>query len=473
MRRRTAKSLGTRHDLNYFKAITKFRWWRLTLSLIMLGAALLWVSMSGVRNRQVAYSSGPLSRSHAFFYNQCSTCHLSVVDGIKTVGFKNNVPDSACLSCHQAPAHHQNQAFTPACASCHTEHKGSEHLARVVDAHCTQCHGDLRTAAGRSHYVSEISSFTGGHPEFAALRDGARDPGTIAFNHAAHLSDYILGPNGRVKLECGDCHRPSSEASGPWKYSASGLKLVAAADSTGQVVHPGAGRELMAPVTYEKQCAACHTLQFDKQFAEPVPHATPDVVHAFVVKKFRDYIAAHPDAIHQAAPRLSQIPGYVAAAAPRNADEWVQQRTAQAEYLLWHKTCKLCHQLTLPQSDGEHSAELLPKIRPAAITVRWLPHALFDHEAHRAIECASCHAAAPSSQKTSDVLIPGIKTCQTCHSGGMESSTKTESGCYLCHQYHDWNQRVQFKGRYTIPQLTGANLEPQKEESGTQLARTR
>ena len=63
------------------------------------------------------------------------------------------------------------------------------------------------------------------------------DPGTIAFNHAAHLSDYILGPNGRVKLECGDCHRPSAEANGPWKYSAPGLKLVSAAGNAGQGMH--------------------------------------------------------------------------------------------------------------------------------------------------------------------------------------------------------------------------------------------
>ncbi|HEV2114310.1 MAG TPA: cytochrome c3 family protein [Terriglobales bacterium] len=439
--------------------MTRFRRWRLALSLGLLAAALFWLGMSTVKERQVAYSSGPLARAHAFFYNQCSTCHVNVINGVKSVGFKNKVPDSACLSCHQAPAHHSDQVFIPPCASCHIEHKGALHLARVADSQCTQCHADLHTATGRSRYVSGITSFIGRHPEFSALRDGARDPGTIAFNHAAHLSDYILGPNGRVKLECDDCHRPTPEAGGPWKYSLPGLKLALAAESAGQIVHPGEGRELMSPVTYEKQCAACHTLQFDKQFADSVPHVKPEEVHAFLLKKYRDHIAADPAAIHTVPVRLSQIPGYVPPPAPRSAEEWVSWRTAQAEYLLWHKTCKLCHQLAMPHA-GEQSAGLLPKVLPGNIIVRWMPHAVFDHEAHRAIECASCHAAASSSQRTSDVLIPGIKTCQSCHAGGMQSTTKTESGCYLCHQYHDWSRRIDFKGRYAIPQLTGQAEEP-------------
>lgn len=459
MRRRTAKSLGTRHDLNYFKLSTRFRRWRLGLSLGTLAAVLLWLGMSTVRERQVAYSSGPLSRSHAFFYNQCSTCHVGAVSDVKAAGFKNNVADSACLSCHQAPAHHENQAFTPSCASCHVEHKGALRLARVSDSQCAQCHADLHTAAGRSRYVSDITSFSGNHPEFAALRDG-RDPGTIAFNHSAHLSDYILGPSGRVKLECGDCHRPTAEASGPWKYSLPGLKSTPAAEPAEQIVHPGRGRELMAPITYEKHCAACHTLQFDKQFAESVPHAKPEEVHAFLLKKYRDYVAANPTALREMPARRGQIPGYVSQAAPRNAPELVEWRTSQAEYLLWHKTCKLCHQLAMPR--GEQDAALLPKVLPANLTVRWLPHAVFDHEAHRAIECASCHAAAPVSQRTSDVLIPGISSCRTCHTGEMQSTTKTASGCYLCHQYHDWNRRVNFKGRYTIQQLTGRIITPEQ-----------
>ena len=42
-------------------------------------------------------------------------------------------------------------AFTPACGSCHLEHKGSLKLASTADSSCTQCHADLRTRTGKSN----------------------------------------------------------------------------------------------------------------------------------------------------------------------------------------------------------------------------------------------------------------------------------------------------------------------------------
>ncbi len=54
------------------------------------------------------------------------------------------------------------------------------------------------------------------------------------------------------------------------------------------------GRALMAPVKFATACAACHLLTFDKHFDEGVPHDKPDVVHAFLIAKFTQYIAAHP-----------------------------------------------------------------------------------------------------------------------------------------------------------------------------------
>ena len=83
----------------------------------------------------------------------------------------------------------------------------------------------------------------------------------------------------------------------------------------------------------------------------------------------------------------------------------------------------------------------------------WFNHAVFDHSAHAAVRCDSCHSLALTSTKTSDVLIPGIESCRSCHSGTGNASA--ESGCFLCHQYHDWQQRKPFKPVYTIPQITG------------------
>jgi hypothetical protein len=92
----------------------------------------------------------------------------------------------------------------------------------------------------------------------------------------------------------------------------------------------------------------------------------------------------------------------------------------------------------------------VPDIAPAKTTIRWLPHAKFDHDAHRSFTCSSCHAKALTSTETSEVLVPGIENCKTCHAPGPEYA---ESRCFECHTYHDWSKRKEVKPAYTLPAL--------------------
>jgi hypothetical protein len=182
-------------------------------------------------------------------------------------------------------------------------------------------------------------------------------------------------------------------------------------------------------------------LTFDKRFDEGVPHDKPEVVHEFLVNKFQEYIAAHPAEL-----RVERDPKRDLTRKPMPAEvreltpaQWVSERTVDAETLLWRKTCKQCHALQ------EH-----PKIAPAAVRTQWLPHAKFDHDAHRGFSCVSCHAKALTSTETSDVLVPGIETCKTCHAPGPEHA---ESRCFECHTYHDWAKRKEVKATYVLPVL--------------------
>jgi len=465
---RTAKTLGKRHDLNYFKYFTSFRRWRLILCIILPVAAFLWLGASSARKKQAMFSKGPLSSAHAFFADRCNLCHTSIVNGVRTAGFMKTVTDEACLACHQAPAHHANQLFTPACSGCHVEHQGQGRLVHVQDRQCTQCHSDLRTTSGHPRFVADIRGFNRNHPEFAPLRSGFKNPATISFNHAAHMGDSIMGPSGRVKLECSDCHRPVAEADGPWKYADPRLQLAAASTSdSGEILHPDAGRELMTPTSYEKNCASCHKLQFDEHFAESVPHQKPEVVHAFLLQKFQDYISKNPAAIRETWLPTRKVPEITQLPTPKNADEWVAQRVSQSEQLLWLSTCKHCHQLDFsPQSIAANpNSRDLPVVKPSALTYRWMPNAIFSHQAHSAVSCESCHAFALSSQKGSDMLLPGIKTCQSCHNGNPSQAGEGENSCFLCHQYHDWKQRGNFHSIYTIQEMTGVSLpEPTHRE---------
>jgi hypothetical protein len=438
---RTTKKLARRIDLQYFTRPHAFRRWRLWLSVAIPALALGWLLTQRVQGNQKAYSSGPLSRSHAVFTQQCNLCHLSRVGA-----FSKAVTDDACLTCHDAPVHQENQTFTPSCSSCHLEHRGAMRLAVTSDNSCAQCHSRLEVRNGKLHYTASIHSFGADHPEFEVLLGNKVDPSQIRLNHYLHMQPNLIGPqNRRVQMTCDDCHR-TLETSQSWPYAGEAKTpsaLLAVRDSKPNTASG------MAPIRFASHCAGCHTLQFDRKLGdEQVPHDTPQVVHAFVTKQLQDYIAMHPAEIHKAEPPNRQLPERMRLRPiANNAAEWVQFRVEEAEWLLWTKTCKQCH--TLIQNDNA-----LPAIAKSNITERWLPHAEFDHQSHRMISCESCHTKARTSHDSSDILVASIKTCQQCH---RESSARdtAESRCFECHEYHDWTKARRTKGRFTIPELRG------------------
>ncbi|MGC1187930.1 MAG: hypothetical protein WA871_11120 [Candidatus Acidiferrales bacterium] len=427
-RTRTTKKLAQRIDLNYFRRAAPLRQWRNRLSFSALAIALLWVGYYAARRDSAVYSAGQLSAAHAVFSNHCGACHVTVPG----VFFRREVSDHACLDCHDGPIHQASQTFTPACASCHADHRGAIRLAEVRDASCTQCHANLETRAGLAHYVTHIESFSSDHPEFAVLRSGAPDPTTLRFNHALHMLSNLAGPNGHVQLVCGDCHRLASGAR---------------ADAAAEIV-PSSPR--MAPATYAATCASCHTLQFDKRFADQVPHDTPEHIHALVVTKFQAYIAAHPAELRELRQPNRDLPRRPVSADYRllTPPEWVAEHTAEAEDLLWRKTCKECHTLDFAPGQLQASAAasrtmaanaplanfVLPSVAPSNITRRFFPLAKFDHAQHQLVTCESCHAGARTSQQSSDILLPGIATCRQCHHEGPQTA---EARCFECHTYHD------------------------------------
>ncbi len=474
-RTRTTKKLAQRIDLNYFKREHPLRHWRFLLSVALPALAVVWLAWYGIRSDRRVYSAGSLSAAHAVLTKQCAACHV-------TQGgfFSEKVADQKCLACHDGSIHHAAQEFTPSCVSCHTDHRGSIRLAATSDAACTQCHADLRVRAllsgglqvepklvgasqnlvGRgssANFVRNIDSFEGDHPEFAALRAGQKDPGTIQLNHYRHLQPNLLGPNGsRVQMVCTDCHRSATDANAAWPYGdlqseTGAAKSVSASGAKPDPLVSGSSRAYMAPATFAHTCAACHSLQFDKRLADAVPHDKPEVIHPFVVEKLQAYIATHPADL-----RVPRDPSRDLPEKPIPADyrlltppEWVAERTAEAEQLLWRKTCKQCHTLVFAEGAA------LPKVAPSNFTARYMPHAKFDHSQHGLVACTSCHVAATNSQQTSDLLLPGIATCRSCHRPGTEAA---ESRCFECHTYHDPAQRKPVHSNFSLTDFLGSSV---------------
>jgi hypothetical protein len=465
-RTRTTKKLAQRIDLNYFKRPTPYKRVKFWLSLLLPLFALTWIAWRTFAKDSRVYSSGRMSAAHAVLEKECATCHLQQA-GV----FSAKATDGACLACHDGPVHHATQVKTLECATCHTEHRGRRNITAASQQTCAECHSDLKTNGGAPHYAAHIDSLQDGHPQFAALREGQRDPQTIKLNHSIHMKPIRRGPNGpMVQLECSDCHRPAA-VKATWTYadakyvtatptySEEGELRTIKAETLGAHA-PTAGRELMAPVKFATACASCHLLAFDKHFDEGVPHDKPEVIRAFLLKKFQEYIVAHPADVRVVRDPSRDLTGKPIPPEVRilTPAQWVTERTAIAEELLWRKTCNQCHTLmqtngtSLPQVQDSTPKVLapLPQVAPSNVTVKWMPHAKFDHDAHRGFTCISCHEKALKSTETTDILLPGIATCQTCHAPGPDHA---ESRCFECHTYHDWSKRKEIAPKFTLPSL--------------------
>jgi len=478
-RTRTTKKLAQRIDLNYFKRPTPLKRAKFWLSALLPLLAFLWITWRGVSGDHRVYSSGRMSRAHAVLEKECAACHVQ-----QAGAFSAKAADSACLDCHDGPAHHASSIAAPNCATCHLEHRGRIITFAASDRACATCHANLAGEHAPSSYAAHIRSFEDGHPEFAALRSVAGTPrsdsSTIKLNHAIHMKPIRRGPDGpMVSLECGNCHRPTAvnadlTYSDPIYRAAaithkdSGEYLPSRVESL-RSPRPRSGRELMAPVKFATACAGCHSLAFDKRFDEGVPHDTPAIIHEFLIKKFRQYISAHPAEV-----RVQRDPSRDLTGKPLPPEyriltpaQWVTERTAKSEELLWRKTCKQCHTLgwlqknppmiipqSLPETDSTAKSSATstapPYVAQANVTLQWMPHAKFSHDAHRGFTCVSCHPKALTSTESSDILLPGIATCKTCHAPGPDHA---DSPCSECHTYHDWSKRKEVTPKFTLPAL--------------------
>jgi hypothetical protein len=375
-RSRSTKSLSQRIDREYFKRSFPIPRWRRILSIAITALALLWVGSSFATNSGSVFNAGPLSKGHHILEGNCAACHVS-----------SKPIETTCTSCHDGPIHKEQQTSTPACLTCHTEHKGAL-VVSVNDASCTQCHANLQTKSGKMKVAANVTAFDS-HPQFATRTD----PGAIKLNHATHMKAGLRGANGPVQLECSSCHKPGEK---------------------GQ----------MQPANFKDHCESCHRLEFHRRIDKTLPHDKPEVALAFARAALTDYITQHPGDINLVEPALDPRIMTEHRGPAGTASEWIRRAMEDTETLMWRKTCVECHSPT--------AAREIPK---AQITARWFTSATFTHKPHQAVACTECHAKATESKLTSDVLLPSITTCQQCHRAQNPSAA---ANCTECHVYHDW-----------------------------------
>ena len=370
----------------------------------------------------IAWNPGEISNQHRYFAQNCAVCHQNAFAAVK---------DSACLSCHSKIGNHVKSAAksdsdpvhqrlqTTRCADCHEEHRGLRSLVIREGALCVGCHRSL-TEIMPSAGLRDVRGFPDGHPQFrvsvvadAKTQRLARidldaqpkpdDHPNLVFSHAAHLVPEGFPALGYKPMVCADCHTPEPSGQG------------------------------FLAITYKGQCHDCHTQKFDAALpGKEVPHGDDERVIT-EVEGFYAGIALKeggPGGSTPAPEIERRLPGSLSPppSDPVGRRAWVRQQTSRALGIIFDKNrgCFYCH---VPDSTRGPF-----RVAPIMMLTRFLTPARFDHAKHAPIDCDHCHDAR-HSQASSDVLIPGIAMCVTCH-GAETASFKAQSTCTSCHIFH-------------------------------------
>jgi hypothetical protein len=368
---------------------------------------------------------GPLHASHQSIGGDCNACHGTTFA---------RVSNQACSVCHAGTQHHV-PADSPArplfasmqCADCHVEHGTPSQLVDIGSRQCVACHADLRKLDPQTP-LENATDFGRDHPGFslalleperlgddtvwhtrlakADFRPRAGEHSNLKFSHEVHMDQRgIKSPAGDQVLTCNDCHE---------------------ADASGRN---------MLPVRMEAHCSRCHSLRYDENDpTSAVPHGALAPVFTALEDHFSRMFL---QSAATGAPAIRRRPGAEQVALTRDeqrrALEWTTSQSLQAaRELLEKRVCFECHTVT-------HLAGLKGfdqwRVEPVKLAASWMPQAQFSHAAHQSSSCVACHRGAEHSRSSTDVLMPEIKECRTCHGGGGDK-TRLASDCTLCHQLH-------------------------------------
>lgn len=364
------------------------------------------------------WSTGPIANKHAPISADCASCHQMPFQQVR---------DSSCLKCHSMSAHSlgiedfhaAHPELNQSCASCHMEHNADSGLLLKDSRLCAECHSGLQEAFPETDLQDVLTLQE--HPEFriSQLDDSGtlkripisdvssvKENNSLKLNHEVHLKENIQGEDGYVTLGCESCHQLDDS------------------------------REAFQSPTFEKDCKSCHQIQLEENgSALSIPHRKTDQVYQFLKAHFAtgalDNQTASPES---SLPRKRRT-------STRSEESLVFERTQiekqarSAESELFEKiSCHLCHSITAKETFPSNESQY--EIATVAIPKTWFPGAEFHHGAHDSLSCESCHSGVRDSQQTSDVLLPGVETCQNCHHDtGKNERVKTN--CVMCHSFHN------------------------------------
>ena len=436
--------------------------WVTGLAILLLCLVLPLAGTAMLSHRQIhpdrQWSSGPLSKAHAFLEKDCQACHQKAFVSVR---------DDACLSCHQAGdtaataridarVTRAGSPFLPLLISDHAQHSRLAAASpppptlkgKVVSIfqgamnhpsdRCASCHLEHTTPRPDANVAATADIVRPGKPALVVVNDCAgchsrlkmRLPSTALVDtpdwnrHPEFRPQLNLGFDGpRPRIERVSLARPQFENNGLTFSHRVHMSATGGVARQGQVLGVGRGYGAaltcqschrpdgggFKPTEMERDCGACHSLAFAQV------GGTLQVLR-------------HHDMRNVA----GLLRGAVTPASVPKIDPAVLRRALSAGGL-----CVDCH--TVRPAAGPVGAE----VAPVRIADRVLPWGDFNHgiSAHNGIGkgaavCADCHRA-QTSDRAQDQLIQGVGTCKACHGKTGHETTAAASGeCRECHSYH-------------------------------------
>ncbi len=510
----TSKQRAQRIQIDYYKQKTdldRYRRYAVITGIVSAGAYavfLIWNMPAGSRADQESgnplaghISTGPLADAHASFEHQCESCHADFtpldaaapVHWLPLIGIDENAArahlESSCQTCHPVGTHFRtrmNDDFAKLdqnCSLCHEAHRGRDfELTKIDQQKCAACHRDLQRVTKDAVAVRRrVGGFDKDrHGDFFSLR--RTDPGRIRFSHAQHLMPGQVGvdvrggmtldrlsPSDRaryriseqtdqdlVRLQCDDCHRIV------------GQDIVGRlGDDLKSVDVEMLGRS-MSPIDFERHCVACHVISPGIADATTdgrtsgenlrLPHAETSGVMTNMIAAAIDGARATGRSRHRRDNSKSKPPpGFGSPADPVSDWRVTQPEIANARRNV-RQQCLECHDAGSITDEAIEAAN--SDLTSDMIPTRWLRRGLYDHAAHRQIDCRYCHAEAypPNDDMTQSEfdpdarekpMIAGIESCQGCHRTAGTAApvslndpllrnmpTWASDRCTTCHRYH-------------------------------------
>ncbi|HSC19523.1 MAG TPA: FHA domain-containing protein [Rhizomicrobium sp.] len=429
------------------------------------------------------WSSGPLSRGHAFLEKNCNACHVRAFVSVR---------DSACLACHQAGltreaaltrAQHiktEGGLFAAAaardhagflrllrakpdyselryklsaavalvfnhpqnrCASCHTEHIGAKGQrgrleqatlpsSAQVHVDCVECHSGLSQRLPDTK-LGDVQSWRN-HPQFRPFVTVSPGPDVrlarMAYSRPLFDRTGLFFSHQQHLAQDGGVTRMAQRLGPAMGY---GKQLECAN------CHHARG-ETFVPIEMKRDCSMCHSLAYAPKRGGVLmlPHGKPSQV-VMALEAF--YAEGGPqnatNAFGLPLPTAKATP--VAQGMPQPPSELIERGVRAA--FSKGGTCYGCHVILSPPN----RASLLYGIGPVNLLQRYLPSGDFNHRIRQHKQdaqgrplCTECHKA-EHAERSTDLLVPRVAACRACH-GRPKPLTATPAGtnCSECHAYH-------------------------------------